>query len=127
MKLVGFVEDIEEFFFGIDLLLVTTHMETQGLPPLEAAATKTPIVVRDIEVFDWLINDVNCYRAGDILGFTTSIDFLLNNEKERNRLVEQAFNDVQQHDIRRTTDIHIGIYDRIINEGYPEDGWMPKI
>ncbi|RMG43242.1 MAG: glycosyltransferase [Methanobacteriota archaeon] len=127
MKLIGFVEDIEEFFFGIDILLVTTHMETQGLPPLEAAATKTPLVVRDIEVFDWLVNDVNCYRAGDILGFVTSLDYLLTNEKERTRLVEQAFKDVQQHDIDRTTDIHIGIYEKIINDGYPEDGWMPKI
>ncbi len=125
MKLVGFVEDIEEFFFAIDLLLVTTHMETQGLPPLEAAATKTPIVVRDIEVFDWLFNDVNCFRAADIQGFVFSMDKLLRDEKTRNRLVEQAFKDVQQHDIRKTTDTLIAIYERIINEGYPPDGWSP--
>ncbi len=124
MKLIGFVEDIHEFYYAIDALLVTTHIETQGLPPLEAAATKTPVVVRDIEVFDWLINDVNCYRAKDILGFATSLDYVLE-PSIRGRLVEQAFIDVQQHDIQKTTDKLIRLFEHIVDEGYPDDNWNP--
>ena len=45
----------------------STLEETEGIPIIEACATKTPALIRDIPVFEeWLEDGVNVYKAKDI-------------------------------------------------------------
>ncbi len=52
---------------GSDLFLYPSREETEGIVVLEALAMKTPVLLRDIPVYDeWLINGENGYSARDI-------------------------------------------------------------
>ena len=57
-----------------DLYLFPTWEETEGIPVVEACASRTPFIVRDIPVFDgWLQDRVNVYKAQDIDDFEALI------------------------------------------------------
>ncbi len=113
MILTGFIEDIHHFYHGIDLLLVPTFVETQGIPPIEGAATKTPLLIRNIPVFDWLEDRENCYKANDLQGFVELLPQAVNAYPEAYLL--SALEDVKQHDITLTTQEHLKIYQQVIN------------
>jgi 1,2-diacylglycerol-3-alpha-glucose alpha-1,2-glucosyltransferase len=49
-----------------DLYVFLTHEETEGIVLLEALASKTPTLVSDLPVFDYLTNKVNVYKARGI-------------------------------------------------------------
>lgn len=64
---------------GCDLYLCMTHEETEGIPAIEACASKTSFIVRDIPVFNgWLEDGVNVYKAKTIDQFQ---DLILRKEK----------------------------------------------
>ncbi|MBG9988327.1 glycosyltransferase [Aerococcaceae bacterium DSM 111176] len=53
-----------------DLYIFPTYEETEGIPALEAAASGTPFIVRDIPVFDdWLVDGVHTHKAKDYNDF----------------------------------------------------------
>lgn len=63
-------EDISLAMQGCDLYIFPTLEETEGIPALEACATYTPMIIRDIGVFEgWLIDGVNVYKAKDVDDF----------------------------------------------------------
>lgn len=65
---------------GSDLFLFPTMEETEGIPALEACATKANFIVRDIPVFDdWLVDKKHVYKGRDIDDFERLIEqFRLN-------------------------------------------------
>jgi 1,2-diacylglycerol-3-alpha-glucose alpha-1,2-glucosyltransferase len=51
-------------------LFFPSYEETEGIVVLEALASKTPLVVRDIGVYDpWLQDGVNCHKGKDSAAF----------------------------------------------------------
>ena len=113
-QFIGYIDDILDFYYGIDALLFPTHVEMQGIPPLEAAATRCPIIIRDIPVFDWLNHEKNCLKATSISEFKDSIIKILDPEIS-NPLVEQAAIDVRTHDISKITQEVVKIYQNAID------------
>lgn len=99
-QFIGFVEDIMEFYHALDLLIIPTLVETQGIPVLEGAATKTPILARNIPAFDWLDDGKNCRLAENQSEFTEIIHSTLDQGYDE-KLIEQAYIDVQDHDIKK--------------------------
>ena len=66
---------------GADLYIFPTLEETEGIPIMEACATKQRALIRDIPVFEeWLEDGVNVYKAKDIDDFERKIHKILNNE-----------------------------------------------
>ncbi|GAH12066.1 unnamed protein product, partial [marine sediment metagenome] len=62
----GFYDDIREAYYGADLFLNTSWVENQGIPIIEAAICKLPVVARDLSAFDWVAHEHSCYKAQDI-------------------------------------------------------------
>ena len=77
----GEKELIREALGGCDLYLFPTYEETEGIPLIEACAMKCNILVRDIPIWDGMVEDgVNVYKAKNIEEFTEKIKLILENE-----------------------------------------------
>ncbi len=59
----GYVDDIRGAYAAGDIFFFPTHEENEGIALLEAMITGTPVVVRDIETFDWLEAGTHCLKA----------------------------------------------------------------
>ena len=83
LKLAGYVEneEIKLSMQAADMFIMPTYEETEGIPALEACASKCKMIVRDIPVFDgWLEDGENVYRAKDINEFKKLIQMMRNDE-----------------------------------------------
>ena len=100
MTFAGYVEQdiIKSAMCGCDLYLFPTLEETEGIPIIEACASKTPALIRDISVFDdWLIDGKNVYKARSIESFQKNIEEILNGKKRS--LVDAAYDVAKKRDI----------------------------
>lgn len=72
----GYVEQklIKEAMNGCDLYIFPTLEETEGIPIIEACASKTKALIRDIDVFDYLIDGKDVYKAKTIDEFEEKIN-----------------------------------------------------
>lgn len=87
---VGYVTNIRGGYNACEAFFMPTYEETEGIVVLEALACKTPVVIRDIPVYDeWLENGVNCYKAND----NATFEHILRNvcEKELPDTTEQGY------------------------------------
>lgn len=76
----GYVESsvIKGALSGANLYLFPTLEETEGIPALEALASKQKLLVRDIPVFEgWLEDGKNCYTAKTVDEFESKIKKLV--------------------------------------------------
>ena len=95
----GFYDDIREAYYGADLFLNTSWVENQGIPIIEAAICKLPVVARDLSAFDWVAHEHSCYKARDVAEFVEGIDKIVSNLDFRNKIVENACVDAMElHD-----------------------------
>lgn len=77
----GYVEKplLQDALSGADLFLFPSREETEGIVVLEALAMKTPVLLRDIPVYNgWLENGKNAYTAGNIDEFEEKTRGILN-------------------------------------------------
>lgn len=69
LRFAGYVkpEELRDAYVGCDLFLFPTREETEGIVVLEALAMKTPMLLRNIPVYeDWLPTDRAVYKADDV-------------------------------------------------------------
>ena len=86
LRFMGFVEPslLREAYCGADLFLMATHEETEGIVMLEALASQTPILVRDIPIYEsWLQEGTHVWKARDVDEFEQRIIAMLNNDLPR--------------------------------------------
>lgn len=96
----GYVDnqDILLALQGSDLYIFPTHEETEGIPAIEACASKADFIVSDIPVFaDWLIDGETTYKAKDIDDFEDKIRAFKN--KELPSLTEAAYQVALERDL----------------------------
>ena len=77
LKFAGYVskEELRQAYGACDLFLFPSYEETEGIVVLEALAMKTPLLVRDIPVYDtWLSDDVNSYKAKNLQEFKAKLE-----------------------------------------------------
>jgi 1,2-diacylglycerol-3-alpha-glucose alpha-1,2-glucosyltransferase len=88
VHLVGYVdESIVRAFLNIaSCFTFLSYEETEGIALLEALACKCPVVVRDVEVFDYLTNEVDCYKGDNNLEFKKKINQIINSN---NRVITE--------------------------------------
>ena len=71
-------EELRDAYCGADTFLFCSHEETEGIVVLEALACGTPVLVRDIPVYDgWLTDGVNVYKAADNTGLQNKLAAML--------------------------------------------------
>ena len=62
-------EELKKAYVGADVYIFPTYEETEGIVLLEALASRTNVIVRDIPCFDWLRADRDCYKAKSMAEF----------------------------------------------------------
>lgn len=72
----GFVPDIRGAYAAGDIFCFPTREENEGIALLEAMATGTPVVVRDIPPFTWLEDGSACLKADSLAAFARAVDRL---------------------------------------------------
>ncbi|NHJ20817.1 MAG: glycosyltransferase [Candidatus Lokiarchaeota archaeon] len=98
----GFYDDIREAYYGAEVFINTSWNENQGIPLIEAAICKVPIVARNLSAFDWLTHDYSCYKATSVEDYIMGINKVLSNLDYRKIITDNAYNDaVKLHDFNK--------------------------
>lgn len=92
-------DEIKGALSGADLYIFTSFEETEGIVLLEALATKIPVIIRDIPIYEeWLEDKKNIYKAKDINDFEKLIKDYLNGKLKD--LTEEGYKIAQKRDIK---------------------------
>jgi len=96
----GYVDGsvIKGAFSGSDCVFFPSYEETEGIVVLEALASKTPVVLRDIPVYyDWLFHNNHVLKGHNNFEFKQLIDKVLN--KDHSEMIENGYKIVEERSI----------------------------
>lgn len=100
-----------------DVFLFLTHEETEGIVLLEALASKTNVIVRDIPIFrDEYIDGENIYKGSTLDDFVRITSELL--QKKRLSLVGPAYDTVKKKSIEQTGQKLKSYYQKLLHGYY---------
>ena len=122
VRFAGFVKDIAEVHSGGDILLFPSYHELQGMPVLEATAAGNPVIVRDIEVFDWLRDEKHCLKFNGYASISDRLTQLIESPKLGKRLSRNAMSIVKNHDIKKVGKKYQKIYELCNSANFEEAG-----
>ena len=76
----GFVksDELRDAYVGSDIFVFLTREETEGIVLLEALALKTPTIINDIPIYEYLEDGKNIYKSKNVLECKDKIDNILN-------------------------------------------------
>lgn len=78
---------IEGAYASADVFFFPTYEETEGIVVLEALASKCPVIVRDIGVYEeWLVHEKNCFKGKNNEEFKVLIDNIIEGKAVDTRL-----------------------------------------
>ena len=83
MILPGYISGdiIKGAYSNADVFFFPSREETEGIVVLEALASRTNVLIRDIPVFDgWLENNQNCFKGNDVDDFVELIKKICNHQ-----------------------------------------------
>lgn len=107
-------DDLREAYSGSDLYVFLTHEETEGIVLLEALATKTDILIRDIEIFaNDYIDGQNIYKGLTNDDFERKIKAILN--EQLTSLKEEGYKKALQKSIKNTGKRLVECYEKVMN------------
>lgn len=107
-------DDLREAYSGSDLYVFLTHEETEGIVLLEALATKTDILIRDIEIFaNDYIDGQNIYKGLTNDDFERKIKAILNEQLPS--LKEEGYKKALQKSIKNTGKRLVECYEKVMN------------
>ena len=111
----GFYDDIREPYYGADVFLNTSRVENQGIPLIEAAICKLPIVAKNLPAYDWVVHDESCIKAEKIEEFIDGIEKILSDNKFRDKIVNNAnMIAIEIHDFNKIGDKVEALYQKAI-------------
>lgn len=90
-------EELKDAYSGSDLFLFLTHEETEGIVLLEALSTKIPLLIRDIPIYEELIDEEDIYKGKNLMEFKEKIRGILNAQLPS--LVENGYNIAEKRNI----------------------------
>ena len=100
---------------GADCFFFPSYEETEGIVVLEALASRVPLLVRDIPVYNrWLENNKNCYMANNNDEFIEKINFIL--ENNNSEIIENGFKVAEERNLKTIGKSLIETYKRIIEK-----------
>lgn len=101
-------------FAKAELFFFPSYEETEGIVTLEALASKLPLLVRDIPVYEgWLKNNYNCHMGKNNEDFIKKIKVILS--EDQTTIINNGYETVKKRDISETGKELVKIYKEIIN------------
>ncbi len=118
LLLIDYVEDIVEAYCGTDLFFFPSNCENQGIVLLEAAACRRPILCRNLPAYeDFMVEDVNCLKAGSDMEMMEKLDVLLDDGKLRDKLSRNALEMSEKHSLRNVGAELKRVYETVLEDG----------
>lgn len=102
-------------YSGANLFVFPTYEENEGIPVMEASACKLPLMVRDIPVFDdWLIDNVNVYKAKDVDDFEKKIKLFMNGKLKS--ISKESYSVATDRDIKKIGKQLKEVYEEVLRK-----------
>lgn len=108
-------EELKRAYSGADLFLFPTLEETEGIVLLEALASKIPVLIRDIPIYEgWFIDGKNVYKASDLDSFDDKLVGIL--EGKLPNLTEEGYKVAKERDIKNIGKQLKELYESLLEE-----------
>lgn len=115
-KMLGFVENVEDFFSVFDVFVMSSEEEGLGSSVLDAFIYKVPVVSTNAGGLPEIIADHGLICAiKDYKALAKNIDQILNDMELKNRLTEKAYNvTIEKNSQQKITAEYIGVFNEVI-------------
>lgn len=108
-------DEMKEAYSGCDLFLFMSHEETEGIVLLESFAMKTPVLIRDIPIYEkWLADGEQVYKAKTPDEFEDKIRKIL--EKELPSLTDRAYKEAETRSIENSGKRLVSLYKSLLEK-----------
>ena len=111
----GYVEQqvIKDAMNGCDIYVFPTYEETEGIPIIEACACKTTAIVRDIPIFEEMLEDgKHVYKAKNVDEFEDKIKKIITGKLPK--IGNQAYEIAQERDIKKVGEQLKTVYEEVL-------------
>lgn len=111
----GYVKQqvIKDAMNGCDVYLFPTYEETEGIPIIEACACKTTAIIRDIPIFEEMLEDgKNVYKAKNIDEFEEKIRGVITGNLPK--VGENAYKVAEERDIKKVGEQLKKVYEDVL-------------
>lgn len=115
--LTGFVDDIQAAYSAMDIFMLPTMIETEGLVVLEAISSELPVITSKVQGLDWIKEKNQCLKASNIQEYTKAINYLLENPENTKKMIEKSKDLLSKKDINQVIPRIIELYKTLIVEG----------
>lgn len=106
---------IKGAFLGADALLFPSYEETEGIVVLEGLASKIPVIVRDIGVYDpWLKHKENVLKGSSNEEFKSLIEYVFTHDMSK--IIDNGYKTVEERNIENVGLELKKIYGRVIKK-----------
>ena len=113
----GYVKQqvIKDAMNGCDVYLFPTYEETEGIPIIEACACKTTAIIRDIPIFEEMLEDgKNVYKAKNIDEFEEKIRGVITGNLPK--VGERAYKVAEERDIKKVGEQLKKVYEDVLKD-----------
>ena len=113
----GYVKQqvIKDAMNGCDVYLFPTYEETEGIPIIEACACKTTAIIRDIPIFEEMLEDgKNVYKAKNIDEFEEKIRGVITGKLSN--VGERAYKLAEERDIKKVGEQLKKVYEEVLKD-----------
>ena len=111
----GYVKQqvIKDAMNGCDVYLFPTYEETEGIPIIEACACKTTAIIRDIPIFEEMLEDgKNVYKAKTVDEFEEKIRGVITGKLKK--VGENAYKVAEERDIKKVGEQLKKVYEDVL-------------
>ncbi|MGN1355383.1 MAG: glycosyltransferase family 4 protein [Bacilli bacterium] len=113
----GYVKQqvIKDAMNGCDVYLFPTYEETEGIPIIEACACKTTAIIRDIPIFEEMLEDgKNVYKAKTVDEFEKKIRGVITGNLPK--VGERAYKVAEERDIKKVGEQLKKVYEEVLKD-----------
>lgn len=108
-------EVIKGAFQYASLVFFPSYEETEGIVALEALASRTPLLVRDIGVYEgWLVDGQNSYMGKTNEDFCAKIKYIM--ENDNTKIVENGYRTIMERSLEKCGAQTIAVYKELMKD-----------